>query len=241
MADKTGIEYLDATWNPIRMTCTPVSTGCRNCWHLAMVKRFGLKGPAPMDQPTHWKRPRRIGVQFMGDLFHPSVNHATIEAVLRACSVTPRHTFFVLTKRPTTAAVFLMQHGRDIGLSNVWFGTSVERQSAAYRAIYLPTFQKAASPAGTWLSVEPMIGPVCLPNLLIHNVGWVVCGSEAGAGARECKIEWVRGLRDQCVEAGVPFFYKQGPGDDGKTRKMPTIDGRVWKQYPKGVEGTCQK
>ncbi len=275
--NKTKIEYLDYTWNPIAMKCSPVSEGCRNCWHLSMAKRLAgnpkmeaylqrayagaspVLGPKELEAPFHLKKPARIGVQFMGDLFHPDVRCEWIDQIWEVMAACRWHTFFVLTKRPENVDRLLYEVNddcvcRELGggdyLKNVWFGVSVEDQKTADERISR-LFQ---FPAGhRWISIEPMLGPVDLSVLFglyefdegkwALKVGsrwkdspdWVVCGCESGPGRRPCNVKWIRNLKNQCVSAGVPFFLKQGPGYlNGKSGiyKMPELDGQTWNEMP---------
>jgi protein gp37 len=230
--NKTKIEYLDYTWNPIAMRCTPVSSGCANCWHLAMAKRLA-KNPnlitnkraayaggmfildkKELQAPLHLKKPSRIGVQFMGDLFHRSVADRVL-AIMEMIYLCNQHTFFVLTKRTQEMVDFFERWEiHRVGLDqdfplNLWLGVSVEDQKTADERIPI-LFRIPA--VHRWVSVEPMLGPVdfhkikCGPNREILH--WVVCGGETGPKARPLHPDWVRNLRDQCQAAGVPFFFK---------------------------------
>lgn len=237
MADNTGIEYLDATWNPVRMRCTPVSAGCKNCWHIAMLNRFGHVGPyRDYSSPREWKKPRRIGVQFMGDLFHEAISDGERDIVFNIIRKCSQHTFLILTKRPTAMHRYFLRHGSPNSFSNVWMGVSIELTKHVDRFTTLLSVRRSLIECPIiWVSVEPMLGPVRL-NVCAQMPDWVVCGSEAGGiGSRRCSIDWVRELRDQCIESETPFFYKQGPGDGSGEfidSKLPAIDGVTWTQYP---------
>jgi protein gp37 len=240
---KTKIEYLDYTWNPIAMKCTPVSDGCQNCWHLAMAKRLAKNPLICLDErlaygngapllkhrelkaPIHLRKPSRIGVQFMGDLFHEDVEGFWIGAILKTIEHCSRHTFMILTKRPERMKrVFdLIEKGLkeyiqspNWPFKNLWLGVSVEDQKTADERIPILLQIPAAK---RFVSVEPMLGPVKLiywvwdyPFSLKEqpkNIGWVIAGGETGPHARPLHPDWVRSLRDQCQAAGVPFFLKQ--------------------------------
>lgn len=246
--DNTKIEWTDATWNPIR-GCSPVSEGCRNCYAARMAHRFsqnladpyfGLvdrRGgravfngnikvvPSAMEQPLRWRRPRRIFVNSMSDLFHENVNDGIIHAVFSIMARARHHTFQVLTKRPERMLELLtlwknigltLREGYGACLPNVWLGVSVENQKAADERIPLLLQCPAAV---RFLSCEPLLGPV---NLRVHEslmalrargkavaVDWVIAGGESGPGSRPMHPAWVRSLRDQCAESGVPFLFKQ--------------------------------
>lgn len=178
---KTAIEYLDYTWNPIAMRCAPCSPGCEHCWHLRTAdrlcenpglpvdERFALAGDGPfvlrereLDAPLRTRKPAVIGVQFMGDLFHEDVPD---EFILKVCEVMwniGRHTFLILTKRPKRMADFFRtNHGYFSYVDHIYFGLTVCNQQEADEKI--PEFLKV--PGKKWLSVEPMLGPVNLMEL----------------------------------------------------------------------------
>lgn len=249
--NRTGIEYLDYTYNPIT-GCSPVSAGCRNCWARRMANRLrgrcGYPSDNPMrvtfhperlDEPLRLKKPARIGVCFMGDLFHDHVEPDWIDAVFGVMVDSRRHTFFVLTKRPenidsklydTTELASIRELGPGDFLSNVYIGTSIEDQASANRRI--PELCRSAAPFPHWLSVEPLLGPVSLADACADwwetgsNIRWVVAGGESGPSARPDNPDWYRALRDECRDNGTPFFMKQMSGhapipDDLMIRETP--------------------
>jgi protein gp37 len=222
----TKIEYLDETWNPVSMTCSRVSTGCKNCWHLAMVKRFGQRPPADDNRLSRWKKPRIVGVQFMGDLFHEGVADGARHVVWDVMIANPRHTFLLLTKRPTEMLKWLK---RNAVPSNVWVGVSAENQSWFNRR--WGDIQNVNAPV-RWVSVEPMLGPIDMRDT--HpRPDWIVIGAESGPDARRMQREWAENLIAQCDHYAIPVFYKQGPDNQGNPfLKMPWIQGQRWDQYP---------
>ena len=258
MADKTKIEWTDATWNPIT-GCSRVSPGCVNCYAERLAagrlnhhpSRAGLTDDHGrwngevrfneewLEQPLHWKKPRRIFVVAHGDLFHEKVPDAWIDKVFAVMGTAHQHTFQVLTKRPERMRNYIMNGAKerlvegsrplDITiwyggwpLKNVWLGTSVEDQDHLYdRGFDLVTTHAAVR----WLSVEPLLRPVDISSYLYRNLpddasswlgdsglDWVVVGGESGPGYRPMEAEWARSIRDQCKLAGVPFFMKQMAG-----------------------------
>lgn len=298
MADGTGIEWTDATWNPLR-GCSRVSEGCRNCYAERVAARFSGEGqpyeglatmtPAgarwtnqvrliesALEQPLKWRRPRRIFVNSMSDLFHESVPDEWINRVFAVMSSGTRHVFQVLTKRPERMKKYVTAAGWKT-LPNVWLGVSVEDQETANKRIP----HLLATPAAIrFISAEPLLGSVGLDNLidipprswgLSHHINalaghrwdeselfgsdkpyeddppntnrldWVIVGGESGPGARPMHPDWARSLRDQCVDAGVPFFFKQWGEHDaagqrvGKAKAGCTLDGKEWRQFPKGA------
>jgi len=226
VGDRSGIEWTDATWNPTT-GCTKVSPGCDNCYAARITNRF--HGPGAFDtveiqarrltMPLHWRRPRRVFVDSMSDLFHADVPEdfiCSVFNVMRCCDGSivaatgrnsPSHTFQVLTKR--AERLERLAGSRRLGYdplrppSNIWLGVSVE--SAAY---YSRIHHLQRTPAALrFLSCEPLLGP--LPHLPLEGIGWVIVGGESGPGARPMHPEWARSIRDQCGAAGVPFFFKQ--------------------------------
>lgn len=222
--------------------CTKVSDGCKNCYAERLNIRFsGLKFQAQADtlrldekilnKPLSWKKPRMVFVCSMTDLFHEDASYDWVDKVFRVMLDSPQHTFQILTKRPERMHEYL--HNFTMTLSNVWVGVSVENQEAANERI---PYLLNAPAAIRWLSMEPLLGPVklndripgkytrdCLsgeywkPGEFLGNyakIDWVVVGGESGSGARPMKVEWVESLRDQCKEAGTPFFFKQGSQKD---------------------------
>ncbi len=244
MSGRSKIEWTDATWNPVT-GCTKVSAGCANCYAERMAARFpdrfgdwrgGVRAHEDrLDEPMRWKRPRRVFVCSMGDLFHEGVPSWVIERVFSTAHYCPQHTFIVLTKRPERMRDFWRGCWREDNgcvLSNLWLGVSVENQAAADERIPILLDTPAAV---RFVSVEPMLGPVDLGKWIhgscfahdadvggsgkcaghrcdedwLRELHWVICGGESGPGARPMHPGWARGLRDQCVGAGVPFFFKQ--------------------------------
>jgi protein gp37 len=249
MGDRSPIEWTDSTWNPIR-GCSKVSDGCKNCYAMRQAHRSSgpggayegltrILGSGPswtgeirvvhelFDQPLRWRKPRRIFVNSMSDLFHEAVDEVYIASILGVASAAREHTFQVLTKRAARMAQVLnskafvevvedshyMHTHTDFEwpLPNVWFGVSVEDQAAADERI--PALLRTPA-AVRWLSCEPQLGPIDLRlgddyARRTHMLHWVVAGGESGPGARPMHPDWVRSLRDQCKAAGVPFFFKQ--------------------------------
>ena len=260
MADGTAIEWTDATWNPIR-GCSRMSAGCSNCYAERVAARFSGPGqpyeglarmtpkgaawtgkvafvPHVLDQPSRWKRPRRIFVNSMSDLFHEAIEREWLVAILEAMRRAPQHRFQVLTKRPDTMADILTASPELVeGLGHVWWGTSVENQDVA--ADRLESLVHVPS-SNRWVSAEPLIGPLRIGEWMPF-VGWVVAGGESGYGSRAMRPEWARDLRDECAAAGVPFLFKQwgehGPEmvRIGKKVAGRELDGRLWDGYPVGM------
>jgi protein gp37 len=228
MSDNSRIEWTDATWNPVT-GCTAVSSGCVNCYARRMAHRFlgpdGFKvtlHPDRLEIPLRWRKPRRVFVNSMSDLFHPEVSNLFITQVFRVMNHCERHTFQVLTKRPQRIASL---HHILSWTPNIWAGVTVENQEAIHRIVYL----RDTPAAVRFLSCEPLLSSIELPRL--NGIHWIIAGGENGPGARPMREEWAAALRDQAIKAGIPFFFK-GHGGKQNTREL---DGRLWNEYPARV------
>ena len=244
MSDKTGIEWTDATWNPVT-GCDRTSPGCDNCYALTLAKRLKAMGSPNyqrdgdprtsgpgfgvtvhnhmLDQPLKWKRPRRIFVNSMSDLFHPDVSDEFIASVFAVMACAPQHTFQVLTKRPQRMATLLNQLVRREGFRELreravdrlidtgprlrlgehddpfaWplpnVWLGVSIESDQYA--FRSDYLRRTPAAVRWISAEPLLGP--LPSLNLTGIDWLVVGGESGAGARPMHPDWARDLRDRC-------------------------------------------
>jgi protein gp37 len=235
---KTAIEWTDATWNPVT-GCTKISAGCDHCYAERFSERFrGVLGhpfesgfdltirPERLEAPLKWRQPKMIFVNSMSDLFHKEVPTEFISRVFDTMERADWHTFQVLTKRSSLMRNFLRKrYGESRGPSHMWFGVSIENGTKLSRLRHL---QQA--PAGIrFLSIEPLIGPI--GKLDLSGIDWVIVGGESGPGCRPMDRHWVREVRDQCVESGVAFFFKQWGGLRPKSggRKL---DRREWSQFP---------
>lgn len=284
--NKTKIEYLDYSWNPLAMRCTPVSEGCANCWHIAIARRMAnnpkiapelreaYSGDFPpvliesrLNDPERLRKPSIIGVQFMGDLFHASVTFSTVELIMKTVLHCQHHTFVFLTKRPQRMAKYFRWAAQNSSLvgfqppSNAMLGVTVENEPNAWRIQEL--LQIPAAHGKLFVSYEPALGPLELGFLCkecgayydyselrysegdcltedcrggydqqFSEPGLVIAGCESGPKHRPANTDWFRSVRDQCQEAGVPFFLKQME-IGGKVVSMPELDGRAWKEWPK--------
>ena len=238
MADATSIEWTDATWNPVT-GCTKISAGCDNCYAARFSERFrGVPGhpfetgfdltlrPARLLQPFAWKRPRMIFVNSMSDLFHKEIPRAHIAAVFDTMEKADWHIYQVLTKRSSLLQKFINDRYRTRPApAHMWFGVSVENEQATSRIMHL----QKANAGIRFLSIEPLIAPV--GKLCLDNIHWVIVGGESGPRARPMKPEWAIDIRNQCVTARVPFFFKQWGGRSPKTEGR-LLEGKVWSQFP---------
>ncbi len=235
MSTKSAIEWTESTWNPIT-GCTKISAGCKHCYAQRMAHRLQamkqpnyINGfqltlhPHMLNRPLTWKKSQMIFVNSMSDLFHQDVPLAFIQQVFAVMRKASWHTFQVLTKRATRLAAL------DSELDwprNVWMGVSVENCDYTNRIDYLRQTRAAVK----FLSLEPLIGP--LPNLNLQNVNWVIVGGESGPGARPLARAWVTDIRDQCLGAQVPFFFKQW-GGTRKKKAGRLLEGQLWNQMPR--------
>jgi len=280
--NKTAIDYLDYTWNPLAMRCTPVSEGCANCWHIKRAKMLAHNPNIPEDvqeayanlrhamliesrlhEPLKLKKPSRIGVQFMGDLFHVDVGERFIGRIFGHIAAAWWHTFLILTKRPENMAEF--SHGiahypkgnewqRPISgwPPNAWLGVTVENDRHLDRIEDLLKIPAAVR----FVSYEPALGAVSFRWMPVFNgyatrekgstdhldglrlLNWVIIGTESGPGRRPMKLEWAVDVVQECQEAGVPVFVKQieiaGKVSHDVTQWPEELRVR---EYPRGVRG----
>jgi len=234
MATMSSIEWTEATWNPVT-GCTKISEGCRHCYAAKMAKRLHAMGnkryvnefkvtlhPDLVHLPLTWKKPRQIFVNSMSDLFHKDIPLPFIQDVFNTMSQATWHTFQVLTKR----ADRLLELSDHLPWpDNVWQGVSVENSRVTHRIDLL----REVPAQVRFLSIEPLLGP--LNNLDLGGIHWVIVGGESGPGARSMNEDWVRNIRDQCLEQNVAFFFKQWGGVQ-KHRHGRELDGRTWDEYP---------
>jgi protein gp37 len=238
MAENSAIEWTDATWNPVT-GCTKISAGCDNCYAARFSERFrGVPGhpfemgfdltlrPERMKQPLEWKRPRMIFVNSMSDLFHKDIPKEHIVAVFDTMEKADWHVYQLLTKRSSLLQKFINDRYRTRKApAHIWFGVSVENRQATARITHL---QKANAHV-RFLSIEPLIAPV--GPLDLRAIDWVIVGGESGPGARPMNPEWAIDVRNQCLAAGVAFFFKQWGGRSPKTGGR-LLEGREWNQFP---------
>lgn len=235
MADKSAIEWTDATWNPVT-GCTEISPGCDNCYARTFSERFrGVVGhpfqqgfdlrvwPERLLLPLSWKKPRRIFVNSMSDLFHEDIKDSFIQQVFAVMAEAHWHVFQVLTKR----APRLARLAPDLRWTpNIWAGVSVETDDYTWRANHC---LRSVPAAIRFVSAEPLLGP--LPSLQLDHLGWLITGGESGPRNRYCDPDWVRDLRDRCQAFAVPFFHKQWGGRTAKSGGR-ILDGDTWDGIP---------
>ncbi len=237
MGQQSRIEWTDATWNPVT-GCDRTSPGCDHCYAERMAARLQAMGNPryrrgfrvtlhwdKVDEPLRWRKPRRVFVNSMSDLFHAEVPLPFVKAVFASMNAAADHQFQILTKR----ARRLPGVARELDWTpNIWMGVSVEDRRYRWRIDCL----RQVSAAIRFLSIEPLIGPA--GRLDLEGVDWVIVGGESGPGARPMDPAWARDVRDQCLAQGVPFFFKQWGGVNKKAAGRH-LDGRVWEQFPRPV------
>ncbi|HZP94992.1 MAG TPA: phage Gp37/Gp68 family protein [Candidatus Limnocylindria bacterium] len=252
MADKSKIEWTDATWNPVT-GCTKISAGCDHCYAERLALRLQKMGskryrngfavtlhPDALELPLRWRDPRRIFVNSMSDLFHGSVPTSFIDSVFDVMERASWHQFQVLTKRPGRMATYVA--GTVIGRNgeimttprypgrrvpdNVWLGTSVEDERVIGRVEHL---RRIPAPV-RFLSCEPLIGP--LRGLDLTGIDWVIVGGESGPGHRPIEKSWIREIRRACRASNTAFFFKQWGGPMSKSGGR-TLDGRTYNAMPR--------
>jgi protein gp37 len=249
MGQKTGIEWTDATWNPVT-GCTRVSAGCDNCYAATLANRllktiylerdpvvdsenaridpFAVRlWPERIHEPMRWTEPRKIFVNSMSDLFHAEIPDEFVRDVFTVMIEANWHVYQVLTKRPSRVQRFFERHQALFETGHIpdhiWIGTSVENQDVAYRIRHL----RAVPAATRFLSCEPLIGPL---TINVEGIDWVIVGGESGIRRRPIEEAWVRAIRDQCIEAQVPFFFKQWGGTPKAGGRK--LDGVLWSEMP---------
>jgi protein gp37 len=239
MSNSSKIEWTDATWNPVR-GCTKISPGCSNCYAKTFAERFrGIPGhpfeqgfqlrlvPEKLEEPFKWGSSRRIFVNSMSDLFHENVPDEFIGNVAAVMRCADWHIYQVLTKRAERMQSLLLKKLHAAAMQNhIWWGVSVEDRKHGLRRVEL---LRKSNAAVKFLSIEPLLED--LGNFDLQGIDWVIVGGESGPKARPIKREWVVRIRDNCKEAGIPFFFKQWGG----TRKSLTgreLDNKTYDEFP---------
>jgi protein gp37 len=238
MAQGSPIEWTDGTWNPVT-GCTKISPGCAHCYAERLAHRLKAMGnpnyrngfeltlqSQMLELPLKWKRPQTVFVNSMSDLFHADVPLEYVQSVFAVMRRAHWHRFQVLTKRAERLETLAPELD---WAPNVWMGVSVESEAYRGRIDHL----RRVPAAVRFLSLEPLLGP--LHDLDLSGIHWAIVGGESGPGAREMEPAWATDLRDQCVRAGVPFFFKQWGGVN-KKRTGRVLEGRTWDEMPAAGE-----
>src|SRR6266852_2055075 len=252
MAGASHIEWTEATWNPIA-GCTVLSPGCTNCYAQRLAARLQAMGSpkyqrttrksgrrhvwtgrvnidqTALDAPLRWRRPMRIFVNSMSDLFQDPVPIQVIASIWSIMKEAHWHTYQILTKRPERMRDVVSEF--DCPLPNVWLGTSVENASYLDRINLL----RSVPAHIRFVSFEPLLGPVAPVNL--DGIHWAIVGGESGPGARSIDPQWVESIQAACRDQSVAFFFKQWGGTrKGKAGRL--LHGRTWDEYPAAVIST---
>ena len=246
MSDGSAIEWTDATWNPVR-GCKKVSPGCKHCYAETFAERwrgipehpygqgFDLRlVPEKLEEPLGWRRPRRIFVNSMSDLFQEGVPAAFVKRVFETMTRADWHTFQVLTKRDERMRDIVSALPKKlVGHPHVWLGVSVEDRK--YGVPRIDVLREVPS-AVRFLSIEPLLEDV--GDLNLRGIHWVIVGGESGPRARPMRAEWADNVRRQCLDADVAFFFKQWGawGADGQKRSKKangrSLNGQSWDAMP---------
>jgi len=241
LANESAIEWTEATWNPTT-GCTKISQGCKNCYAATLSKRLKAMGikkyknnfrftqhDGEVELPMKWRKPRKIFVNSMSDLFH---EEAEMEFVARCFDTMTRanwHVYQVLTKRPAKMAAFSRMFSSYFGFqipNNIWMGTSVEDNQTTWRIREL----RKVKCYTRFVSFEPLLEEIGRVNL--SGIDWAIIGGESGHRHRPVEGGWIRDLIEQCREQDVRVFFKQWGGSRPKSGGR-TIDGRTYSEYPK--------
>jgi Bacteriophage protein gp37 len=238
MAQATGIEWTDATWNPVT-GCTKIGPGCENCYAARFAERWrGIEGhpyeqgfdlrlwPTRIDQPLKWQKPRLIFVNSMSDLFHKEVPLEFIDAVFDTMERASHHIYQVLTKRSSLMRRYINRRYPDAPVpDHIWLGVSIEDRDHVSRLAHL----KQTNATIRFISFEPLLGPI--GDVDLESIAWAIVGGESGPNARPMDPDWARELRDQCVDQDVAFFFKQWGGPRPKSGGR-LLDGETWDGFP---------
>lgn len=241
MANQTAIEWTDATWNPVS-GCTKISPGCDHCYAERIAERFRGTPNHPfsngfdltlrrhkLEEPLHWRRPRRVFVNSMSDLFHKEIPREFLDRVFDTMERANWHVFQVLTKRSSLLRRYVNERYADRNCpAHIWLGVSIEDRRALVRLKHLASARISIR----FVSFEPLLED--LGDLDLTGVHWAIVGGESGPGARPIDKDWVRSIRDQCRASSVAFFFKQWGGIRAKSGGN-RLDGKQWLQYP-GLE-----
>jgi protein gp37 len=235
MAQNSKIEWTECTWNPVT-GCSKISPGCKHCYAERMALRLQAMGQPNyrngfnvtihrhmLELPLKWRNPRKIFVNSMGDMFHRLVPDNFVAECFSVMEKAAQHQFQLLTKRPSR----LQQMACDLPWpKNVWTGVTIETADYLERIDHL----RQTPAAVKFLSLEPLLGPI--PDINLEGIDWVIAGGESGPGARPMDPKWVVDIRDQCLAAGVPFFFKQWGGVNKKLAGR-ILQGQTYSQMPR--------
>lgn len=234
MALKSKIEWTENSWNPVT-GCDKYSAGCKNCYAEKMANRLYAMGQAKyknkfqvtlheqsLNEPLNWKKPSKIFVCSMSDIFHKDVPFEFVDKIFNTMKQADWHIFQILTKRSDR---LLEYSTRILWPTNVWAGVTVEHKDYISRIEDL----RAVKAPVKFISFEPLLSEI--PYTDLKDIQWVICGGESGPHAREVNADWVRGIRDMTVNQNIPFLFKQWGGvNKKKTGRL--LDNKEWLEMP---------
>jgi protein gp37 len=237
MSSKSKIEWTEVTWNPVT-GCSKISEGCRNCYAERMAHRLHAMGNKRyqngfevtlhhdlLDSPLSWKKPKMIFVNSMSDLFHDKVPFSFIKRVFETMEKADWHIFQIITKRSKR----LVEVADKLNWPpNVWMGVTVESDKYLYRMKDLQNIPASVR----FVSIEPLLS--ALSDIFTDSIDWVIVGGESGPKCRMMKAEWVRSIREKCINDKTPFFFKQWGGFK-KSKNGRLLDGQIWDEMPKQI------
>lgn len=238
MAQNSKIEWTESTWNPVT-GCTKISAGCKNCYAERIALRLKAAGSPnyangfrltlhhhALEIPLRWMQPRTIFVNSMSDLFHKDIPFDFISKIFDVMYRASHHRFQILTKRSDR----LMELSPNLTWpENVWMGVTVENADCIFRIDHL----RQTNAAIKFVSFEPLLSPIS--NIDLEGIDWVIVGGESGPKARPMKPQWAIDIRDKCLDAEVPFFFKQWGGLN-KKKNGRILDGRTWNEIPQTAD-----
>lgn len=247
MSNNSTIEWTDATWNPVT-GCTKVGPGCDHCYAEVFAERWrGVTGhhfeqgfdlklwPHRLDYPTKWKKPRRIFVNSMSDMFHKGIPFEYIDQIFDTMEAVDRHVYQILTKRSSIMEKYIKhRYGKNKVPSHIWLGVSVEDDDHKGRIKHLQRIKTHSR----FISFEPLLGPIGHVNL--EGIAWAIVGGESGNRCRPMEEAWALELRDKCENAGTEFFFKQWggryPKSGGRLLDGELYDGLPWHLMPNDLK-----
>ena len=239
MAQASSIEWTNATWNPVT-GCTKIGPGCDNCYAHRFAERWrGIKGhpyeqgfdlrlwPSRLNQPGSWKKPRKIFVNSMSDLFHKNIDREHLDKIFCVMEEVDRHIYQILTKRSSLMLQYVRAryNGGEVP-AHIWLGVTVEDAARKKRIEHL----RQINSRFRFISFEPLLEPIGKVNL--DGIAWAIVGGESGPRARPMQEAWAIELRDQCKKSKTAFFFKQWGGLRPKSGGRQ-LQKREWNEFPK--------
>ena len=235
MSQKTKIEWTENTWNPVT-GCTPISSGCSNCYAKRMALRLQKMGNPKyrngfnitlhehcLKEPLTWKSNSMIFVNSMSDLFHDDIPLDFIKKVFNVMNATPNHTYQILTKRADRLKAMSCHLNWT---KNIWMGVSVENYRTKKRINCL----RETGAHVKFISFEPLLNSV--GQIDLSNIDWAIVGGESGPHSRLIREDWILNIKKQCEEQDCHFYFKQWGGTNKKKTGRELL-GQTWDNMPK--------